>query len=42
VPTLVVADRYVIGMDTGRKRALEIADQLIARELAERRDTPGA
>ena len=34
VPTLVVAGRYVIGMEVGRKRVLEIADQLIARELA--------
>lgn len=35
VPTLVVADRYVINMDNGRKMALEIADFLIAREQAE-------
>jgi len=34
VPTLVVADRYVINMDNGRKVALEIADYLIAREQA--------
>jgi thiol:disulfide interchange protein DsbA len=34
VPTLVVADRYVINMDNGRKIALEIADYLIAREQA--------
>jgi len=33
VPTLVVADRYVINMDNGRKVALEIADQLINEEL---------
>ena len=33
VPTLVVADRYVINMDSGRKVALEIANQLIAEEL---------
>ena len=42
VPTLVVAGRYVIGMDSGRKRALEIADQLIARELAEQPGAPGS
>jgi len=34
VPTLVVADRYVINMDSGRKVALEIANYLIARELS--------
>jgi len=34
VPTLVVADRYVINMDNGRKVALEIADYLIVREQA--------
>jgi protein dithiol oxidoreductase (disulfide-forming) len=33
VPTLVVADKYVINMDNGRKVALEIANQLIAEEL---------
>jgi thiol:disulfide interchange protein DsbA len=35
VPTLVVADRYVINMDNGRKVALEIAEYLIAREKAD-------
>jgi thiol:disulfide interchange protein DsbA len=38
VPTLTVAGRYRIGMDVGRKRALEVADHLIAEELA---STPG-
>jgi protein dithiol oxidoreductase (disulfide-forming) len=33
VPTLVVADRYRIGMNVGRKRALDVADHLIAGEL---------
>lgn len=33
VPTLTVAGRYRIGMDVGRKRALEVADHLIAEEL---------
>jgi thiol:disulfide interchange protein DsbA len=40
VPTLVVADRYVINMDNGRKVALEIAEYLIAREKAEEADEP--
>jgi len=40
VPTLVVAERYVIGMDAGRKRALEIVDELIAREMAENKPDP--
>jgi predicted DsbA family dithiol-disulfide isomerase len=34
VPTLVVADRYVVNMDFGRKLALDIMDFLIAKELA--------
>ena len=34
VPTLVVAGKYMITMDAGRKVALEIADHLIAQELA--------
>lgn len=34
VPTLVVADKYVVNMDVGRKRSLEIVDLLIAKELA--------
>ncbi len=32
VPTLVVADRYLVNMDVGRKRSLEIVDLLIAKE----------
>lgn len=36
VPTLVVADRYRINMDGGRKRALEIVDHLLALERAAR------
>jgi protein dithiol oxidoreductase (disulfide-forming) len=32
VPTLVVANRYVVGMGEGRKAALEIADHLIELE----------
>lgn len=42
VPTLVVAGRYVIGMEVGRKRVLEIADQLLARELAAGTAAPGS
>lgn len=34
VPTLVVADKYIVNMDAGRKRSLEIVDLLIAKELA--------
>ena len=34
VPTLVVAGKYVISMDVGRKVALEVADHLIALEQA--------
>ena len=34
VPTLVVADKYVVNMSPGRKTALEIADHLIELELA--------
>lgn len=32
VPTLVVANRYVVGMNMGRKTALEIVDHLIEQE----------
>jgi thiol:disulfide interchange protein DsbA len=32
VPTLVVAEKYMVNMDSGRKTALEIADHLIALE----------
>ena len=31
-PTLVVADKYVINMDVGRRRSLEVADHLVALE----------
>ena len=34
VPTLTVADRYLVGMDGGRKRALEIIDHLVELERA--------
>ncbi len=40
VPTLMVADKYVINMDSGRKVALDIVDHLIAKERAE--ETGGA
>jgi protein dithiol oxidoreductase (disulfide-forming) len=33
VPTLVVADRYRVGMDVGRRRSLDVTDHLIAQEL---------
>ena len=36
VPALVVADKYVVNMDVGRKQALAIAEELARRELAER------
>jgi thiol:disulfide interchange protein DsbA len=35
VPTLVVADKYVVNMDVGRKRSLAVADYLIALEHGE-------
>lgn len=31
-PTLVVADKYVVDMDVGRRRSLEVADHLVALE----------
>lgn len=34
VPTLIVAGRYLVGMNEGRKTALDTVDQLIARERA--------
>ena len=37
VPALVVADKYVVNMDIGRKPALDVVDQLVARELEARR-----
>ncbi|MEZ5559532.1 MAG: thiol:disulfide interchange protein DsbA/DsbL [Pseudomonadales bacterium] len=39
VPTLVVDDRYVVGMDVGRKTALDVVNHLI--EL-ERNSAPGS
>ena len=36
VPALVVADKYVVNMDVGRKQALAIAGELVRRELEER------
>ena len=36
VPTLVVADKYVVSMDVGRRQALEVVDYLIALEQDER------
>lgn len=35
VPTLVVDDRYVVNMDSGRKTALEIVDYLIGLEQSD-------
>ncbi|MFU8815727.1 MAG: thiol:disulfide interchange protein DsbA/DsbL [Pseudomonadales bacterium] len=37
VPTMVVAGRYRVGMDVGRKTALDVTDHLIEQELAARR-----
>ena len=37
VPAIVVADKYVVNMDIGRKQALDVVDQLVSRELEERR-----
>jgi hypothetical protein len=34
VPTLIVAGRYLVGMNEGRKTALDTVDQLIAQERA--------
>ena len=36
VPTLVVADKYVVNMDIGRKQALDVAESLLRTELAAR------
>ncbi len=41
VPTLVVAEKYVVNMDPGRKAALDIADHLINLELASSGAGPG-
>jgi thiol:disulfide interchange protein DsbA len=40
VPTLVVDDRYVVNMDLGRKRALDVVDYLIAQQLQETAAAP--
>ena len=37
VPALVVADKYVVDMDLGRKLVLDIVDHLVAMELEARR-----
>ena len=34
VPTLVVAGKYLVNMDNGRKAALDVVDYLIALETA--------
>ena len=34
VPTLVVDDKYRIGMEVGRRTALDVVDHLIAQELS--------
>ena len=36
VPTLVVAEKYVVNMDIGRKQALGVAESLVRAELAAR------
>ncbi len=33
VPTLVVADEYVVNMDVGRKQALDVVDHLLTQQL---------
>lgn len=33
VPTLVVADEFVVNMDVGRKQALDVVDHLLAQQL---------
>ena len=44
VPSLVVAEKYKINMNVGRRASLDVADQLIAMELAgaESPDADGA
>ena len=37
VPAIVVADKYVVNMDIGRKPALDVVDHLVAKELEARR-----
>jgi thiol:disulfide interchange protein DsbA len=40
VPTLVVADEYVVNMDVGRKQALDVVDYLLAQQLEASASTP--
>lgn len=42
VPALVVAEKYVVNMDVGRKQALAIAGELVRRELDARTAQGGA
>ena len=37
VPAIVVAGKYAVNMDIGRKQTLDVVDQLVARELEARR-----
>ena len=37
VPAIVVAGKYVVNMDIGRKQALDVVDQLVYKEVAARR-----
>ena len=37
VPAIVVADKYVVNMDIGRKPALDVVEHLVAKELQARR-----
>ena len=37
VPAIIVADKYVVNMDIGRKPALDVVDHLVAKELEARR-----
>ena len=39
VPALVVAGKYVVNMDVGRKQSLDVVDHLIAKVLAERAES---
>ena len=38
---MVVADKYVVNMDIGRKQALDVVDHLVAQELEARRGSEG-
>ncbi len=37
VPAIIVADKYVVIMDIGRKQALDVVDHLVNKELEKRR-----